>query len=652
MTTRTEVQMIASVAQLLSIVLVIAALYFARGVFIPLTLGLLLSFLLTPIVNRLQRLGVPNVFAVVTTATLAFLLLAGGLSILGRELSGFVSELPEYRTELLAKAKKLGGLTSGVGGSVDKLAQDVSKAMEDAGDPKTDGRVGNADGSDRSITEPRQSPAQARKANDGSTPRTPLYIQPVDRQLTVATWAATAGTILGPLATAGLVSVFAIFMLIHREDLRDRMIAAVSHGDYVTTTEALDEVGKRISRYLVAQTVMNASYGLVLMVGLYVIGMTMTDEGAFPNAMLWGVLASTLRFIPYIGPTASAVFPLSVSLAMFPGYGVFAATFALIILLELISNNIVEPWLYGTSTGISAVAVIIAAVFWGWLWGPVGLLLSTPLTVSLVVLGRHVKRFSVFTTLLGEDVQTKPSLRFYQRLLANDDRRAKELIEQHFKKNGLDSVCDDVLIPAMKRMQADCDADRLTDEDYFMLMEKIEQIQKEAAWVDLPVESTDESSPVQPPLALVIGCPSHHAGERILLDVMKTDKSEYCLERTDEDESPDEIAHGIATRSPAVAVIMVLPAGGLKQARFLCKTIRAEGYGGPIVVGCLGKFKQFDRIFIRFRKSGATYVTTSFRQTRAKVQSTVSRKAQHGPTPKQISPIQSASKLEPLGIVS
>ena len=359
---------IAAVAQLLAVLLSVAALFFAKDVFIPLALGLLLSFLLSPIVDGLERLRVPNVMAVVITALLTFLLLAGIFTLLGRELTTLVGDLPKHKQELVSKARGLAGLTGGMGGSLDKLAGEVTKAIEGGSEPAE--QAPPAEDSLYQRWTDRFLPADVPKqeqTNDGKTVKSPIFVKEVKDELPLATWATTAGTLLGPLATAGLVTVFALFMLIHREDLRDRIIAVVSNGNYVTTTEAIDDAAHRISRYLIAQTVINSGYGIVFTIGLLTIGGTMTEEG-FPNAILWGVIATCLRFVPYLGPTAAAVFPAAMALALFPGYSVFIAVVALITTMELFCNNVIEPWFYGSSTGVSAVAVILAAVFWGWLW--------------------------------------------------------------------------------------------------------------------------------------------------------------------------------------------------------------------------------------------------------------------------------------------
>lgn len=671
---KSDLTTLANVAQMLAVVLIVGALYFARDVFIPVALGLLLSFLLSPIVNRLQRWGVNNIAAVATTASVTFILLAGVFTMLGREVSQLASELPQHKEELISKARGLAGLTSGVGGSLDKLASEVTEAMEDeapadgeapksADSPSSEppSSANTAVTSERSLMQrwtdrllPSNPGEKDKPPNDGKTAKTALFVQPVQKELPVSAWATTAITVLGPLTTAGLVTVFALFLLIHREDLRDRIISVVSHGDYVATTEALDEAGGRISRYLVAQSIVNVSYGVTLTIGLLIIGATLADTGSFPNAVLWGLLATCLRFVPYLGPVIAAVFPLTIALAVFPGYSVVIAVLALIVVMELLSNNVLEPWLYGASTGISAVAVIVAAVFWGWLWGPVGLLLSTPLTVCLVVLGHYVPRFKIFATLLGEDVEIKMSMRFYQRLLAGDAHRARELLLQHADENGLDENADAVLIPAIKRMRYDHQAEYLGHSDSNRLLaltggliedlrshlfpetNEPPQAASDAVAVDhAATESSDEMSDtdVSAPqdiatapkeLPVVVGCAAHHVSESLVLNLLRLGGIEkYQLQSVSEDTTPQDISATIADEEPEVVVIAVVPPGGFAQARFLCKSIRTAGYTGPVIIACLGKFKHFDRLFVKARKAGVTSMTTSYSQTRAKIESFV-----------------------------
>lgn len=621
-TNKSDLATIAAVAQLLAVVVTVGALFFARDVFIPLALGLLLSFLLSPVVNRLQRLGVPNVAAVVSTALLAFLLLGGTFTLIGRELSALIGDLPKYQTELVAKARGLSGLTTGVGGSLDKLAGEVSDAMEEAADENA-APVEKPPNAFQSWAARLLPPDRANqtKPHDGTSTKTPIYVKQVSDELPLATWATTAGTVLGPLATAGLVSVFALFMLIHREDLRDRLIAVVAHGDYVTTTEALDEAANRISRYLIAQTLINTGYGIILAIGLSIIGGVMTDDG-FPNAIMWGVLATCLRFIPYLGPTAAAVFPSAIALAVFPGYSVFVAVVGLITTMELTCNNVIEPWFYGTSTGISAVAVILAAVFWGWLWGPVGLLLSTPLTVCLVVLGRYVPRFKILSTLLGEEIKIATSLRLYQRLLASDEHRAKAMLSDYQSEHGFDAACDNVMIPVLKRIRNDQDADNLTDGDADRLFALAGGL-----FAELGGQTVDDSESHDEIRPTVIACNSHHFSETLVMNLLRTGGDDlFELDSLDDEMLPGDVGEHVLSKKPVAVVIAVLPKGGFAQASYLCKSIRTEGYAGPIIIACFGKFKNFDKLFVKFRKSGATSMTTSHTQTRSKLESIIVRR--------------------------
>lgn len=626
---KSDIATISAVAQLLAVVLMVTALYFARDVFIPLALGLLLSFLLSPVVNRLQRWGVPNVMAVVATAALAFVLLAGGFTLIGRELTTLVGELPKHKDELVAKARSVAGMTTSVGGPLDKLANEMTEAME--GTVKPQGEPTTQSSALKAWTKKMLSTSEDRQGlpNDGKTVSSPLYVQEVKDHLPLASWASTAGTVLGPLATAGLVCVFALFMLIHREDLRDRTIAVFSRGNFITTTEALDEAAERISRYLIAQTIVNTSYGFVMAIGLAVIGGTMTAGGVFPNAILWGVLATCLRFVPYIGPTAAAIFPLAIAMAVFPGYSVALAVLALIITMELISNNVLEPWLYGASTGISAVAVIVAAVFWGWLWGPVGLLLSTPLTVCLVVLGRYVSRFKILSTLFGEEIEVKKSMRLYQRMLAGDEHRASELLSQYVDESNFDIVCDEVVVPALKRIRHDSDADYLTDADANRLFAfsggLIAKIHKQA---DSDVKDESQNEIEANSLPIVVGCTAHHVSESLLLNLLRIGgDGKYQLNSVDGDTLPQEVGRQVVNSCPAAVVIVVFPKGGFIQARYLCKLIRREGYTGPILISCIGKFKNFDRLFVKFRTAGATSLATSYSQTCSKLESLLKRRA-------------------------
>jgi predicted PurR-regulated permease PerM len=669
--TKADLAALTFIAKWVAGVLFVAVLYWAKDVFIPLALGLLLSFLLSPVVNRLQRLGMSNLLAIIFTATLAFALLAGGFTLIGRELSNLIGDLPKYKNELVSKARNVAGLTTGVGGQLDELASEVAEAMDSQSKER---ELKNASLLQRWTDDlfPASAQRDRTKANDGSSSKSPLYVQPVAQEIPLHTWATTAGSVLGPLATAGLVTVFALFMLVHREDLRERFIAVISHNNYVTTTEALDEAGQRISRYLVAQTIVNTSYGFVLAIGLILIGLFMTPDGFFPNAVLWGIIAALLRFVPYAGPVVGAMFPLAISLSVFPGYGVVTAVLALIVVMELLSNNVLEPWLYGASSGISTVAVIVAAVFWGWLWGPVGLLLSTPLTVCLVVMGRYVPGFKFISTLLGEQVAVRSYIRVYQRLLAGDYERARAILLEHVRDHDLGSTCDRVVVPLLRRVRTDATADYLSEGDVnriFSLMggmieamvDAVDQSQEKSAQAAVALQTSTPTQPshaeapssaadprhgedvslsdkVSPTLPIINGCMTHHFSEGLVLNLLRAaGKSSYSLQSIDEQSLPEDIAQQIVQDNPIAVVLVVIPKGGFAQARYLCKTIREAGYRSPIVVCCLGRFKNFDKLFLAFRRAGATNLTTTFSQTQDKLKSLARLRSERGGSPPQVS---------------
>jgi predicted PurR-regulated permease PerM len=265
-----------------------------------------------------------------------------------------------------------------------------------------------------------------------------------------------AGPLLSPIATAGLVVVFVILMLLEREDLRDRLIRLVGGGNLYLTTEALDDAGRRISRYLLMQLVVNATYGLPIGIGLWLIGV--------PNALLWGVLATVLRFIPYVGPFMAALFPIALAIAVDPGWNTLLLTIALFLVMELVSNNFIEPWLYGSSTGISPLAIILAAIFWTMVWGPAGLLLSTPLTVCLAVMGRYIPQLQFLDILLGSEPVLSTEERFYQRMLAGDADEGEEIAKKFLQERPLAAFYDEVVLPALRLAELDRKTHDLADE--------------------------------------------------------------------------------------------------------------------------------------------------------------------------------------------
>jgi predicted PurR-regulated permease PerM/methanogenic corrinoid protein MtbC1 len=406
-----------------TLALITAALYFGRDVLIPLALAILISFILTPSVERLQKLRLGRVPAVLLVVILAF----GGIGALtwtmGSQIVDFAETLPRYEQNIRAKAASLHG---GGASMLDHAKQTVQHLQEEIG-------IGSP--APPPVPVPRRGTPRASL----SAPLPVTVVEPPDTPLTILR--TTLFPLLGPLGTAGLVIIFVIFMLIQREDLRDRLLRLVGQGRLNASTQALDEAAERVSRYLLMQSLINGGTGTAVGLGLFLIGV--------PNAILWGLFAAVLRFIPYLGPWIAASVPVLISLAVFPGWEKPALTLGLFLLIELISNNVVEPLVYGSETGISTIGILVSAVFWTWLWGPVGLLMATPLTVCLVVIGRYVPQLQFLDVLLGDQPPLPVEAQVYHRLLAMDSSEVGAVLESCMKERTVAQFYDGVLIPAL-----------------------------------------------------------------------------------------------------------------------------------------------------------------------------------------------------------
>lgn len=413
------------------IVLAIGGLYLGQDIFIPFALAILLSFALTPLVNWLRRLKLPRIAAVLIAVTLAFVLIGGIGFVVGRQIVQLASNLPTYQSTITQKIRSLQQTAPG-GGIVEK----VTSTLEDLGK--------EISGEEKS----EDKPAQASGPALGGTSQEPVTVRlepPSPRPLEVIQ--TIVGPLLAPLATAGLVIIFVIFVLLEREDLRDRFIKLAGAGDLQKSTQAINDAAARVSRYLLMQLLVNLSYGIPIGIALYFIGV--------PNAVLWGLLAAVLRFVPYLGPFLAALFPIALAIAVDPGWTMLFWVVGLFLMAELVSNNVIEPWLYGSSTGLSSLAIIMAAIFWTTLWGPVGLFLATPLTVCLVVIGRYVPRLEFLGILLGSDPVLAPEERLYQRLLAGNLEEAVELAEDYVDEHSSREFYDNVGIPALRLAEND-----------------------------------------------------------------------------------------------------------------------------------------------------------------------------------------------------
>lgn len=427
-------------------------LYFGREIIIPIALAILLSFVLAPLVGLLQRIRVPRGLAVVSVVILAFALIFALGSLLASQLTQLAGDLPRYQSTISEKIQSFRDTTAGRGTleRASGMLKDLSKELDK---PK---EVASPRGAGTSLT-PKTSaplspvPVEVRQPDPGALESLQSLISPL----------------LHPLATTGIIIIFVIFILLQREDLRNRLIRLAGSHDLQRTTAALDDAAARLSRLFLIQLLLNGTFGVVIGVGLWLIGV--------PSAILWGILAAVLRFVPYIGAAIAAAFPLALAVAVDPSWSMLLWTLALFLIVEPIVGHVIEPMVYGHSTGLSPVAVVASATFWTALWGPIGLVLATPLTVCLVVLGRHVERLEFLDIMFGDRPALSPPEMFYQRMLAGDPTEAAEKAEEFLKERSLSSYYDEVALKGLQLAQADAERGALDHERLTKIREAVRE---------------------------------------------------------------------------------------------------------------------------------------------------------------------------------
>jgi predicted PurR-regulated permease PerM len=431
-TTDELMALLSAVACSILAALFIGALYFGREIFVPIALAILLSFVLGPPVGLLQRARVPRGLAVVGVVFLAFSVIFGLGTLIANQLSQLAGDLPVYQSTMREKIKSVRGVTAS-SGTLERAADMLQELSRELDRPKDDksARATSRLGTPNAASTTQPIPVEVRQPDPGALENLRTLIAPL----------------LNPLATTGIIIIFVIFILIQREDLRNRLIRLAGSHDLQRTTAALDDAATRLSRLFLAQLMINATFGVIIAAGLTFIGV--------PSAILWGILAAVLRFVPYIGSAISAAFPLALAAAVDPGWSMLAWTLALFLGVGPIVSQVIEPLAYGQSTGLSPVAIVVSATFWTALWGPIGLVLATPLTVCLVVLGRHVERLEFLDVIFGDRPALSPPEMFYQRMLAGDPTEAAGKAEEFLKEKSLSSYFDEVALKGLLLAQAD-----------------------------------------------------------------------------------------------------------------------------------------------------------------------------------------------------
>lgn len=523
---------------------IVAALYFGRSVFIPIALAIFLAFVLSPIVTRLQRRGLGRSTAVIATVGLVLFGSIGIAAVIGQQVVQLAETLPDRREAIKEKVTEAKRMIVGDGNSrFGQLVDEVTAII--APKPANENKV---------VVEPAPQLGSQMES----------YLSP-------------AAEVLGQ---AAFTFILTVFMLLKREDLRNRMIRLTGDGKVTTTTKAVDDASQRISRYLLSQLMVNTAFGVIIAIGLFALGVK--------YCILWGFIATLMRYVPYVGTWIGLIPPVLFSFATAPewggGFGQPIAVFALFLGLEVLCNNIVEPKLYGQSMGLSEVAQLVSAAIWAFLWGPIGLILSGPLTVCLLVLGRHVRRFEFFVVLLGDEPVLAPHVAFYQRMAARDQDEAAEVAVAHAKEHTPEETFDKVVVPALCLARFDHEDGDLDAADLrFVNAATREVIEEVAEMRELPTGTPDTR-------VRVLVCPARDETEHVAAELLARmlDPNRWEVKVSGDETLASELVELVADFKPAVVVIATMPPGGLTHARYLITRLRQRFPAVKVLVGRWG----------------------------------------------------------------
>jgi predicted PurR-regulated permease PerM len=563
-------------------VLVVIVLYWAQAVLVPIALAILLTFVLTPPVTWLER-WIGRIPAVLAMVTLVFTVLGLAGWGLARQMDHLAEDLPRYRVNILAKIADVRG--AGKGGSVEKLQETIEDIKTDLGKSEV----------------PR-----------GTVSRPVVVTSEQVAGFSGFTW---LGPIVGPLGTAGLVVAMVIFMLLERRALRDRLIGLFGHGQLAITTKAFDEAGTRVSRQLLMQSLVNLVYGIAAGAGLYLLGV--------PYPLVWAALGAVLRFIPYVGPVLGAAAPILVSLAASEGWAGPLWVLVLFVVLELFTNLVLETVLYAGAAGVSPVALLASVAFWTWLWGPPGLLMATPLTVCLVVLGKHVPGLEFVGTLLADTPALAPEYGYYQRLLARDQSEAADLIERYIKNESPRSVYDALLLPALNYAERDRLEQRLSADEETAVIDATRELLSDAAesirrlHPEPPAPPDDPLPGPREPLR-VLGYAANGVADELALAMLVhlLDDLPIAVEMTKTRLQASEIVSLVQEQGFSVVCLADLPPSPASKTRYLVKRLHAALPEVRILVGRWGPPALADDSTQVLREAGANLVASTLVETR------------------------------------
>ena len=524
---------------------IVVVLYFGRAVFIPVALAIFLAFVLAPIVTRLHKRGLGRTTGVIVTVGLVLFGSLGIGALIAQQVVQLAQALPDRRDAIVQKVTAARQWIVGDGENrFGQLLDDLSAIIAPKGS--------------------RQTPVVVEPASPLSS-QLDGYLNP-------------AAEILGQ---AAFTFILTVFVLLKREDLRNRVIRLLGEGRVTATTKAVDDASQRISRYLLSQLLVNTAFGAIITLGLFALGV--------PYALLWGFIATVMRYVPYIGTWVGLIPPVLFSFATAPewggGWGQPVAVLVLFLGLEAFCNNIVEPKVYGQSMGLSEVAQLVMAAFWAFLWGPIGLILSGPLTVCLLVLGRHVRRFEFLAVMLGDEPALEPRVAFYQRLAARDQDEAAEVATEAAKKTSTEAVFDEVVVPALCLARRDHDEGALDAGDLQFVVRAASEVAEELADLRAAPAGAPEDE-----RARVLVCPARDGAESVAAQLLALtlDPNRWEVKVAGDGTLASELVELVAEFRPAVVIIAMLPPGGLSHARYLVTRVRQRFPQLKVLVGRWG----------------------------------------------------------------
>ncbi len=579
---------------------IVVGLQWGRPILVPIALAILLTFLLNPIVQKLQQRGfgrTPAVVLGVSAVGLAMLLIG---SLIARQVTILVADIPQNTQNVKARVQALRQFASShLATQFEKMAEEISEATKE---PQ------NEDSTSSSTTSDLNPAAETGDA------------QAVVVQTQSVPWLGLTGYLSSAfevLATLAFTLILMVVFLIARDDLRDRVVVLAGRARIAVTSKALEDVTERISRYLLMVAMLNGSYAIMLGLGLFFLQV--------PYAFVWGFMAGSLRFIPYIGPWIGAIGPIAMSLANTTGWFQPLAAFGFVLVLELVSNNILEPLVFGRSTGVSSTALIISAAFWGYLWGPIGLVMSAPIAVCLMVIGKNIPQLAFLNLLLGNEPALRSDMGIYQRMMLGETQEATRLILLRMKEVPPDQVFDELLIPTLSHAKRDFLREQLTEDDRKLVLDGVRTslvqtdkqlraiAQQKAEELKAALSEAMTPAPVEVKRITILTCPAADESDSVALIMLRQtlDPAHWNVEQTAVETLTSELVARITSEPPAILYIAALPPRGLAHARYLCKRLREASPDLQIVVGRWGQSRNFKLEQERLEEAGATFVTAS-----------------------------------------